>query len=1174
MADNLNFSVKLTAAVDDFNKGLQQAQNTFSTTVSSIDRQLDLLTSNSKTAETELQKIFKANDKDLTAAINTAAKAINGLSAGAKISDDSISKALEHTTYNTQQLAKQLDVAKSRVVALAADGAAPKSIVQAQKEVDSLTKKLSQSEQASATLSKAMTGAMARSAKATKEAEQQIDKLFGVRTDSQIQREIDDITTALKRMGERSDITKAELVRMTQAGEAKLSELRAELNNTTQATQKQGAAMDKAQGSGKRLMGTFGSLQGVLATLGVSIGASEILKLADRFKTLEATIRLATGGGASFVTAMNGVEQIASDTRVSLESTGELFAKITRATGEMDVNQAQVLSVTKTINQALVVSGATSEQASASIMQMGQALQGGVIRAEEYNSVMENTPRVMQAVADGMNMSMGELRAYMLEGKLSSEQFFSALQSQSDVLQAEFEQMPQTVGQSLQVLKDRFLMVIGEIDGKLQSSTGVSNFVQTISDSLDDIDPTALQAIEQVFGKLFDVAKQFAEQIVQTYNNFNDLLNAFSGADQAAQKVGFITRSLQGVSIILGVINDGITGIRIMSDLVLGVSAKWVGVLAEGLSRLSFGELSKSLGEFASRMSDVGSEAFERADQAAQAFKSSAVAALDDAAKTSSQRLFELATDSQQAYEQMKNDATASLEKQQEAFLQMANDRIAANDNVVSTALANDLKTEGSLLGLQVTFDKTGQIMTEAMAKPLEPAEQLKKSQEDIATANKEFGIGVSKSFAELTSKIAQTANRYQEFADAGANVGEMLAGGLQKAVNEAKNTAEIESLIAIWSELGEQGTITGEELALGLQLAQGKLDEMVNGVNSVTEAYKLMGLQTKKELAENAEAFQTSYDLIVKDGQASASQLQTAFEKQAKAVIAANNDTIPSWLKVQAAANGYALEVSENGRVSVKTAEQVKQANASTVSSFNSVTHSIHTTAQAAPSIGDGIEASANRGERALDSLNKKLSETQARTQRLDKIKAGYAKANANNRNLSSESDIVAFLKSAGVNDDLAQKQAKQLINSHNDGNGRVNWGRANGLSTVSTPDQVMQAKSASVILYELSQKLVKQQERQARRDEIAERNRERQAAIVAAQRRVVATGVEIQAEKRRFSVLDRQDATKPFATPTASEVAGSLETRIQQSVEQAKQEARAELLRDMQDEFKRMAR
>lgn len=1093
MADNLNFSVKLTAAVDEFNKNLQKAQNVFNSTTSAINKQIEALDANSKTAQAQLQNIFTADPKDLTHAIKEAARHLNGLSSGAKLSGDSMEKALSHAAKNSQHLADKLEQAKAKVDELTADGPPPKGIVQAHKEVDRLTKELSQAEKASHALSTAMTTAMHRSANATKDAEEQINRLFGVRTDSQIQREIDDITTALKRMGERSDITKAELVRMTQAGEAKLSELRAQLNNTTQATQKQGAAMDKAQGSGKRLMGTFGGLQGVLATLGVSIGASEILKLADRFKTLEATIRLATGGGASFVTAMQGIEKIASDTRVSLESTGELFAKITRATSEMQISQPELLNITKTINQALVVSGATSEQASASITQMGQALQGGVVRAEEYNSVMENTPRVMQAVADGMGMSMGELRAYMLDGKLTSEQFLTALQAQADVLQAEFEQMPVTVGQSLQGLKDKFLTVVGEIDGKLQSSSGVSGAIQAITDALDNVDPTALAAVEQVLSQLFDIAKQFAEQIMTTYHNISDMMDALSGVDGSAEKVGLLTHSLQGISIILGAINDGIAAIRITSDLVVGASAKWVGVLAEGLSRLSFGELSKSLGEFASRMSDVGSKAFERADQAAQAFKSSAVAALDDAAKTSSQRLFELATDSQQVYEQMKNDATASLEKQQEAFLQMANDRINANNNVVDTALANDLIIEGSQVGLQVTFDKTGKIMAQAMQAPIDQAEQLKQTQDDIAATNKAFGVGVSEEFAKLTKQISDTATRYEEFAQAGANVGEMLAGGLQKAAKQAKNTAEIESLIAIWEDLGEQGVITGEDLALGLDLAQGKLDELTKGVNSVTEAYKVLGLQTKEQLAQQAQEFKTAYDMITKDGQASASQLKTAFEKTAKAVIAANKDTIPSWLQAQAAAQGLTIEVDKNGRVSVKSAETIKQANASTATSFEQVSQSAQTAASSSHKIGNGIMSSAKQGIDALDKLNNKLSETVTWNEKVAaSAAAATGKREANNKNFLAAvsrqhaqygtlTGIEGFLKSAGLSQEKAFEEARKLMARHGK-NGRINWASAMGNKTGMPATGI---KSPSAYLLELAEQTRKQQADTKRRDE-----------------------------------------------------------------------------------------
>ena len=55
---------------------------------------------------------------------------------------------------------------------------------------------------------------------------------------------------------------------------------------------------------------------------------------------------------------------------------------------------------------------------------------GGIVRAEEFNSIIENTPEIARAIAAGMGVSMGQLRQDMLAGKLTSDAVFKALLSQ------------------------------------------------------------------------------------------------------------------------------------------------------------------------------------------------------------------------------------------------------------------------------------------------------------------------------------------------------------------------------------------------------------------------------------------------------------------------------------------------------------------------------------------------------------------------------------------------------------------------------------------------------------------------------------------------------------------------------------------------------------------------
>jgi len=100
-----------------------------------------------------------------------------------------------------------------------------------------------------------------------------------------------------------------------------------------------------------------------------------------------------------FHSALEGVRVIATQTTTSLESTANLYARISQAGKDLGVTQEQALEVTRAINQSIQISGGSAASADAAITQMIQALQSGVLRGEEFNSMMEQAPRLTTALA-------------------------------------------------------------------------------------------------------------------------------------------------------------------------------------------------------------------------------------------------------------------------------------------------------------------------------------------------------------------------------------------------------------------------------------------------------------------------------------------------------------------------------------------------------------------------------------------------------------------------------------------------------------------------------------------------------------------------------------------------------------------------------------------------------
>ena len=204
----------------------------------------------------------------------------------------------------------------------------------------------------------------------------------------------------------------------------------------------------------------------------------ELIQLADQFKTLEAKVKLATGEGANFVTGFEGVKQIADRTFTSVEDTGELFSRIARAGEAMNLAQKDTLQITESINQAIKLSGGSAESNQAAITQLIQGLQSGVVRGEEFNSIMEQAPRLAQAMADGLGVTRGQLREMAADGKLTSETVIKAVQSQSSAIQSEFDKLPLTTGDALTQLKNNFMLFVGDIDKQINGSSGIATTIQ------------------------------------------------------------------------------------------------------------------------------------------------------------------------------------------------------------------------------------------------------------------------------------------------------------------------------------------------------------------------------------------------------------------------------------------------------------------------------------------------------------------------------------------------------------------------------------------------------------------------------------------------------------------------------------------------------------------------
>ncbi|WP_127804150.1 tape measure protein [Hydrogenophaga sp. NH-16] len=222
--------------------------------------------------------------------------------------------------------------------------------------------------------------------------------------------------------------------------------------------------------------------------------ARDVGAVADQFNSLRARISLVTGDGPALEAAFEAVRQIALDTGSALETTADLFTRVYRAGKEVGLSQQQALQLTETINKAIQVSGGSAQAADAAITQLIQGLQGGVLRGEEFNSVMEQAPRLAKALADGLGVTTGELRKMAQEGRLTSEVVLTALQGQAQAVADEFSKLPPTIGRALQNLNTNWTTYIGNVDQATGASQAAAAAINAVGENLDEIAGLATRA--------------------------------------------------------------------------------------------------------------------------------------------------------------------------------------------------------------------------------------------------------------------------------------------------------------------------------------------------------------------------------------------------------------------------------------------------------------------------------------------------------------------------------------------------------------------------------------------------------------------------------------------------------------------------------------------------------
>lgn len=251
---------------------------------------------------------------------------------------------------------------------------------------------------------------------------------------------------------------------------------------------------------GESFRAEIASLSGILAGL---FTTQQVARYADQYTGLQNRLKAAGLEGENLKRVEDALYETANRNGLQVQATAELYQRASLSRQRLGASEEQLLALVSGTAAALKVQGTSAEAASGPLLQLGQVLGGAKVQSEEYNSLIDGLPVLLQAAAKGSDRFGGDvakLTEQVKAGKVTSQEFFQALLKGFPEIQQQAEAAATTIGSALQTLDNEFGRYIGRADESLSASQKVAQGIQGLAENLDSIIPVVITLASLIGG--------------------------------------------------------------------------------------------------------------------------------------------------------------------------------------------------------------------------------------------------------------------------------------------------------------------------------------------------------------------------------------------------------------------------------------------------------------------------------------------------------------------------------------------------------------------------------------------------------------------------------------------------------------------------------------------------
>jgi tape measure domain-containing protein len=310
-----------------------------------------------------------------------------------------------------------------------------------------------------------------------------------------------------------------------------------------------GVELDKFERSTRnaaRGAGNFSSqLRSLVTVVATFLGTRQLVAWADGWKQVEGRLTLVTKSTMELKAVQQELFNVSQRTGQAYQSTATLFQRLAQSTRDLGIQQDKLIKYTETINKAFVVSGAGAAESQAAIIQLAQAIASGVLRGDEFNSIMEQAPRLQEAFRDSLGKTSGELRKMAENGQLTVAMILKALESEAPKIAAEFQKIPKTIGRAWTELGNAMQRMVGLGDAAGGTSNLIAQSISNLATKLSD--PKVIDAVGR-FSELLTTGLTMAIDAVVALSPLMDTLAAILAGLVAVQVGTWLAGIVSGLA--------------------------------------------------------------------------------------------------------------------------------------------------------------------------------------------------------------------------------------------------------------------------------------------------------------------------------------------------------------------------------------------------------------------------------------------------------------------------------------------------------------------------------------------------------------------------------------------------------------------------------------------------